>query len=235
MTALRIDKILPNGDCGLIIQFVETSQSLAAIHALAGEFLAAPLPLMTNVIPATDSLVLVFNQPIDHSRAMVAVIKQRIQELEVIECTPQTHEIPVCYAATVAPDVESVCAALGLSLEQLVAHHTQPSYRVDMLGFLPGFAYLSGNCSALELPRKVTPSIQVPAGSVAVAGLQTGIYSLASPGGWHVIGRTPTQMLDYQNEQQPMRFKPLDWVNFKAISLLEYNTQSADYASSKAP
>jgi len=227
MLKVQINKILPNGDCALLIRFAESDNRLAAIHALAKDLMRPPLPAMintkiVNIIPATDSLVLVFSAPIVDIAGLFDVIQERVEHLSNHQYTVQTHDIPVCYDPAVAVDVLAVCGSLALSHEQLIELHTEPVYRVDMLGFLPGFAYLSGNHSALNLPRKETPVIQLEAGSLAIANHQTGIYSLASPGGWHVIGRTPVHLLDWQNQQQPMALNPLDEVKFKPISLADY-------------
>ncbi len=227
MGELQIDHILPNGDCGLLLRFADTEHRLAAIHSLAADMLRSPLAAMTNVIPATDSLVLVFSKPVDFTSGLIDEIKFRVEQLTIGQGLVQTHEIPVCYAASLANDLEAVCAELQCSQQQLIERHTNSVYRVDMLGFLPGFAYLSGNHPAMQLPRKATPSLQVAQGSIAIAGQQTGIYSLASPGGWHVIGRTPIALLDWQNNSQPMLLKPMDKVTFIPISLTEFHAMEA--------
>ena len=231
--SVNINSILPNGDCGLVLQFEEAPHLLLVIHALAAELIDNPFPGMINVIPGKDTLVMVFASPINELAAngwsvFRDDINLRIKSVNPCFIKTKTHEIPVCYDATVAVDVVWVCEQLGLSHEQLIDCHTEEIYQVDMLGFLPGFAYLSGNQSTLNIARKQTPSLRVPAGSVAIANQQTGIYSLASPGGWYVIGRTPLALIDWQREQQPMLLKPMDQVQFKSISLSEYNRLMSD-------
>jgi len=231
MIDLKIEQILPNGDCGLLIKFKFSEHLLVSIHALAVDLLAKPLLeraglTPVNVIPATDSLALVFSVKVQLSSKLMHEIERRIQQATVINHSTQTHEMPVCYDPAVASDISAVCALLKLSHEELITYHSDGIYQVDMLGFLPGFSYLSGNHSALHLPRKDTPKLTVEAGSVAIAGNQTGIYSLSSPGGWHVIGQTPASILNWNNTQQPMRFRPLDKVKFKPISLAELNHMS---------
>jgi inhibitor of KinA len=130
--------------------------------------------------------------------------------------------IPVCYDPKFGYDLEAVAAAKGISIEELIHIHSSAVYRVYMLGFLPGFAYMGKLDERLETPRKTVPREQVAAGSVGIAGKQTGIYPLPSPGGWHVIGRTPLKLFDPVHEP-PALLKAGDEVRFYHISLEAYN------------
>jgi KipI family sensor histidine kinase inhibitor len=122
------------------------------------------------------------------------------------------HRIPVVYDGM---DLADVSAALKLSVPQIIALHTRPIYRVFLVGFVPGWAYLGPLPEELELPRRTTPRTQVPAGSVAIAGPQTGIYPLPVPGGWHVIGQTSVKMF-LPNSDPPCLFRAGDRVKFFA-------------------
>lgn len=102
-------------------------------------------------------------------------------------------EIPVRYEG---PDLDEVARAAGLTRAEVIARHAEAEYRVALLGFVPGFAYLSGLDPALALPRRATPRPRVPAGSVAIGGSQTGVYPATTPGGWHLIGQTDCSMFD---------------------------------------
>lgn len=220
-----IKRIIPNGDCALIIQIESNHQCLRIIHALANDFLNAPMPNMINVIPASESLALVFNQPIEHDADWHIKLQHRIDQLTIDDHGILLHEIPVCYEPSIAPDLIPVCEQIGLTLSELINTHTKPLYEVTNLGFLPGFAYLSGNDKRLNLPRKNTPSISVEAGSIAIANGQTGLYALSSSGGWHVIGRTPLTLLNWNNS--PANFiKPLDQVRLIAIDLKTFERMS---------
>ncbi len=221
MTELVIEHIVPNGDCALLIKFALNEHRLAGIHSLCADLLQSPMQQQLNVIPAADSLVVVFSSPITRQSHVVAEIHRRTAQVQVIEVAHHHHEIPVCYHPDVAPDLLSVCQHLKVDIPQLIAWHVAAVYQVNMLGFLPGFVYLAGNHTALQIPRKTTPSLAVPAGSVAIAGQQTGLYALASPGGWHVIGRTPRVLLDWQ-QPVPAVLAAMDTVSFKAISLAEF-------------
>ncbi len=234
MPELKVNHILANGDCAILLQFDPSDHLQHAIHVLVKDFLHGQKLNKTqakliNVIPATDSLVLVFATPIEFSHDLMQEITQRVDQVELQSNAVVFHEIPVCYDQSVAPDLIAVCELLNISQQKLIDYHTQVIYRVDMLGFLPGFAYLSGTHAALSLPRKSTPELQVEAGSIAIANHQTGIYSLQSPGGWYVIGRTPVVLLDWQKESQPMALNPLDEVQFRAVDLEEFYYLKGSY------
>jgi KipI family sensor histidine kinase inhibitor len=122
------------------------------------------------------------------------------------------HRIPVIYDG---PDLEEVASTLGLSVPEVVALHGRPIYRVFLVGFVPGWAYLGPLPEELEMPRRAVPRTQVPAGSVAIAGLQTGIYPLAVPGGWHLIGRSSVKLF-LPDSDPPSLFRAGDRVKFFA-------------------
>ena len=130
-------------------------------------------------------------------------------------------EIPVCYEGDFAPDLERVVAWSGMTVSEIIAHHSGPEYRVYLIGFLPGFAYMGAVDERLAAPRLARPRERVPAGSVGIAGVQTGIYPLESPGGWNLIGRTPLLMFDGQHTA-PTLLQPGDRVRFYAVSLEQF-------------
>ena len=123
------------------------------------------------------------------------------------------HRVPVRYDG---PDLAETAATLELSMEELVRLHSAPIYRVFMIGFVPGFAYLGPLPSQLRLPRRRVPRTSVPAGSVAVAGEQTGVYPLSTPGGWHLIGRTDVRMF-LPDADPPSLLRPGDRVKFTPL------------------
>jgi KipI family sensor histidine kinase inhibitor len=144
--------------------------------------------------------------------SLAAAIK-RLAAKRPKEAIPgRLHRIPVVYDGM---DLADVSAALKLSVPQIIALHTRPIYRVFLVGFVPGWAYLGPLPEELELPRRTTPRTQVPAGSVAIAGPQTGIYPLPVPGGWHVIGQTSVKMF-LPNSDPPCLFRVGDRVKFFA-------------------
>ena len=129
--------------------------------------------------------------------------------------------IPVCYDEEFGIDLNEVSSSTSLSIEEIIGMHLSRNYRVFMLGFLPGFAYMGRIEERLILPRKETP-IAVNAGSVGIVSNQTGIYPLNSPGGWHIIGRTPVKMFDAK-ESVPVKLTPGDEVHFYRVTRKEFD------------
>lgn len=135
-------------------------------------------------------------------------------------------EIPVCYDPPCAPDAEDLARIHGLDVRDVARLHAEPEYVVHFIGFAPGFAYLGGLPKPLATPRLDAPRVRVPAGSVGIAGDQTGIYARESPGGWRLVGRTPQVMFDAQRER-PSLLTAGDRVRFRPISLAEFRALSA--------
>jgi inhibitor of KinA len=129
--------------------------------------------------------------------------------------------IPVRYGEELGPDLEQVAAFGRMSQSDAIAFHAKPIYRVFMLGFVPGFAYLGIVDSRIAMPRRTTPRVRVPAGSVGIAGVQTGIYPAETPGGWHLIGRTPLKPFDALRPE-PFLMKAGDSVQFYPIDRAEF-------------
>lgn len=138
--------------------------------------------------------------------------------------------IPVCYGGEFGPDMENVASHTGISEEEIIRRHTAPDYYCYMLGFTPGFSYLGGMDESLATPRLKEPRKVIPAGSVGIAGKQTGIYPIDSPGGWQLIGRTPLRLFDPQGEQ-PFLIDAGMWVRFKGIGKEEYDEIASQVAS----
>jgi inhibitor of KinA len=134
-------------------------------------------------------------------------------------------EVPVCYGGEHGPDLKEVAAAARVSEADVIAMHSGMTYRVYVVGFVPGFPYMASVDPRLALPRRATPRTRVPAGSVAIAAGQTGIYPSATPGGWHLIGRTPLKPYD-PSRQDPFAFKPGDRVRFHAIDRDAFQRES---------
>lgn len=139
-----------------------------------------------------------------------AAIKRLAAKRPKVEVPGRLHRIPVVYDGE---DLEDVTRTLGITREALIATHTRPIYRVFLVGFVPGWAYLGPLPEELYLPRRQTPRMQVPAGSVAIAARQTGIYPLPTPGGWHLLGRTSVKLF-LPNSDPPCLFRAGDRVKF---------------------
>jgi KipI family sensor histidine kinase inhibitor len=132
------------------------------------------------------------------------------------------HKIPVCYGGDLGPDLDEVCTIHGIDRDRFVALHTEPDYVVEAIGFLPGFGYFTGLPAMLATPRRTTPRRVVPAGSVGIGGGQTGAYPYASPGGWNLVGGTPTRLFD-ASRPRPALFAVGDRVRFVAIDRGEFD------------
>lgn len=134
-----------------------------------------------------------------------------------------TITIPVCYGQDFGPDLEELARFHQLSAEEIIRLHSTAVYKVYMIGFVPGFAYLGGMNVLLDTPRKAIPRQKIPIGSVGIAGKQTGIYPMETPGGWQIIGRTPLQLFA-ANRTQPALLKAGDQVIFQPISAAKFKT-----------
>jgi inhibitor of KinA len=146
-------------------------------------------------------------------------------DIELFQLSDKVWNIPVCYDPRLGKDLKTLADSKSLDIEKLVKLHSQASYRIHFFGFLPGFMYLNGLDPALHFPRKSVPDRQMEAGSVAIGGAQTGIYPNESPGGWHVIGRTPISLFNPE-ANPPVFAKPGERIKFIPIDLEEYDQQS---------
>lgn len=215
--------IRPLSEHSICVQFTARDELIVTIQSLAKHLRHLWPHTGLEVIPAYQSLTLVN----DHQT--VAELEQcfveQAQNLDLQSNTSTSvHQIPVCYAAELAPDLAHVAKHNGLSQQQVIDYHCQAEYRVSMLGFLPGFVYLSGLNERLSCPRKATPELQIAPGSIGIGGQQTGVYSLPSPGGWQIIGRT-AQSLFKPEQADPFVVQPLDRIRFVPISLAEYERE----------
>ncbi|GAB3033477.1 5-oxoprolinase subunit PxpB [Oleiagrimonas citrea] len=197
----------------------------ARVHALSERMRAAGLPRLRELVPAYASLLLRFDPPPpgddDDSPCLEARILDLASGIEtsaIAKATSMVHRVPVCYDAACGEDLGPVAQTLGFSIEELVRRHSAPIYRVAMIGFAPGFAYLLGMDPALSIPRRDTPRTRVPAGSIAIGGAQTGIYPRELPGGWQLIGRTPSRLFDPTDVARPCLLAPGDRVRFEPVS-----------------
>jgi KipI family sensor histidine kinase inhibitor len=223
-------ELVNNGEQAITISFDSpTSQQLTHYIVSLSRKIAADLKAnnlsnaILEFIPSYQSLTLIF-EPVKIKRAQ---LKDQLNQLlssplELIELKPKQLDIPVCYAPQFSPDLDKVSDYCQLENQQIIELHSAPTYWVAMLGFLPGFAYLSGLNQSLHCPRQKIPKLKVAPGSIAIGGSQTGIYSLPSPGGWNVIGRTPLTLFDLALEL-PFPLSPLDLVKFVAISEDQFN------------
>lgn len=175
---------------------------------------------IVNHTPAYASLLLQYDQPIDFDDLKRELLEFYQSCKLSIKIDSKKWHIPVCYHPSLAVDLESFVKK-GIGHGEVVELHTSREYKVYMIGFLPGFLYLGGLSERLHLPRKTTPNLKTPKGAIAIGGQQTGIYPMGSPGGWHVIGRTPLSLFDI-NSDNPTPIKQGDNIKFYEIDLETY-------------
>lgn len=217
------------GDRHLLISWSGDDPDTDLSRVVRGAFshLTSRRPLgLIDIVPADATLLLTFDgSTLDPDRA-ASDVEGLLAGLaaDASQHSPRFVEIPVCYHGAHAPDIADVARLTGLAEQQVVAHHSGAEYTVRFLGFMPGFAYLSGLPKAIEAPRLDAPRTRVPAGSVGIAGDRTGIYPLDVPGGWRLIGRTPLKMFDPGRDPPALlragdrvRFIPIDERRFEEL------------------
>jgi inhibitor of KinA len=228
-SALRPKAVVPLGDCAAYIEFSDKLdlEINAAVQRLAIAVHAKALPWMRDVVPALGGLALHFDpdHPEVHGDSLQAaanLVQECLKEgLSEDEHAQRTVEVPVCYEPEFGPDIEEVAKKVSLSIAEVAQRHAGGDYRVLMIGFAPGHAYMAGLDRKLEVPRRATPRALVAPGAVAIANEQTVVYPYAISGGWNVIGRTPLTVFDATREQ-PSLFAPGDRVRFRVISSSEF-------------
>ena len=169
-----------------------------------------------------NSVLVLYKNQIDISDKIEVFknyLSERKEKDEVVKMN--TWEIPVCYHESFGKDITEMARIKNITVSELIELHTAKEYKVFCKGFLPGFMYLGGLDSKLNIPRKVTPKLVVPKNSVAIGGEQTGIYPCESPGGWYIIGRTPISLFNVDKEKMSL-IAVGDTVRFKEISLIDY-------------
>lgn len=213
-------RFTPVGEGALLVAFDDalTAEANQQVFALDAQLQQAPLPGVIEWIPAYSSLMVLYD---------LRLVQLTVVEKWVLDClatvppkfepSPQRVEIRVRYGGAEGPDLSFVADYHHLSPAEVIARHAAPIYRVGMMGFMPGFAYLLGLDPGLATPRLATPRTHIPAGSVGIAGEQTGVYPLASPGGWRLIGQTDAVLFDPEREPyfalspgDEVRFIPLE-------------------------
>jgi inhibitor of KinA len=216
-------RFLPSGDTALLVEFGDRvdRQLSALVLALDERLAAANLPGVIETVPTLRSLTIHYDPAVTTHEALRARIRPMLAGLEGRSAHGRSWTIPVCYDPALGPDIDDVAKRAGRAAKAVAELHASVRYRVYTLGFLPGLPYMGDLPEALHLPRRENPRTAVPPGSVAIATTMTTIYPLESPGGWHLIGRTPVRLFDASREP-PVLLAPADDVMFKPISLAEF-------------
>lgn len=233
--SVTLPRVVPFGEAALLVEWAERPDLAvnARVHALAKALWLAPPPGVQAVIPGYVSLLVEFD-PL--ATDLVGLERLLVGALDARAPLParegaRLRTIPTVYGGEYGPDLEAVAAQLHLSPGEVVAHHAGTEVTVYMLGFSPGYPYMGDLPIVLRLPRRKTPRERVAPGSVAIAGDQTSIYTRPTPGGWHILGRTPLVLFDVAR-QPPAYLAPGDRVRHVPISAhawAEHEGAAADW------
>ncbi|MEP6777835.1 MAG: 5-oxoprolinase subunit PxpB [Chthoniobacterales bacterium] len=229
-------EVTPLGDSALVVRLggddrSEGEVSIDHVLAILARLERASIPGAVEWTSAYSTIALFFDpvlvarkcgSPNAIFERLATEIRRVLRDRTECEVTSgRLVEIPVCYNRAFAFDIDDVARHTNFSADEVVRQHSEANYRVRCIGFTPGFSYLAGLPSGLATPRRQVPRTDVPAGSIAIGGNQTGIYPSTSPGGWNVIGRTPLRLFD-ASRQPPALLVAGDRVSFRAISRDEF-------------
>jgi allophanate hydrolase subunit 1 len=222
------DELTWVGDGALRVAFDAHPDARARVRLSVTRLKATGLPGLRDVVPTAARLLLTFDLGALDERAAASLearVRTTLAASGPVRCAPPPPSTPVrtvalCRCARCAPDLEHVARHAGLPPADVVRRHEAPTYTVDFLGFAPGFPYLAGLDATLVVPRRDVPRTRVPAGSVAIAGSQAGIYPRAMPGGWHLLGRTDLELFDARRDP-PAAFAPGDRLRFASCAHAE--------------
>ena len=198
-----------------------------SLQALAAAVRARGVPWIRDVVPALCGIALHFDPfhpqlPDAVLEVCEALLKDCFKSASKFEDSGRNVEVPVCYDEEFGPDLPEVAKITSMSMAEIVKRHVKSQHSVLMVGFLPGLPYIGGLDPKLSLPRRATPRTRVPMGSVAIANAQTTVYPYETPGGWHIIGRTPRTVFDPARDPASL-FAPGDRVRFFPISRDEFD------------
>ena len=226
----------PLGDHAVVIQLgssiqqethelVKTVTNLLEIQT--PDWLVELIPAFTTVTVYYDPIKIIESQKAFQNTLPYTVVCSEIEHT-LSQMTLGEHtesrivDIPVCYGGEFGPDLDEVANYHQVSPEEIIHKHTNGDYLVYMIGFAPGFPYIGGMSPEIATPRRESPRLKIPAGTVGIAGEQTGVYPIETPGGWQLIGRTPLKLFTPDSDDSPSLLKAGDRIRFSPISLEEY-------------
>ncbi|MEG2786595.1 MAG: 5-oxoprolinase subunit PxpB [Romboutsia sp.] len=213
------------GDKSIVVEFgdiIDETINRKVINLMKNIEESNLTSVIYEMIPTYRSLMINYNPlKIEYDDFILEIkkLEKKIKTTDKLE--KNIVEIPVLYGGEFGPDIETVARHNNLSVEEVMDIHSKGEYLVYMLGFTPGFTYLGGMDNKIETPRLEIPRVKIPAGSVGIAGKQTGVYPIDSPGGWQLIGRTPIKLYDI-NKERPILLSAGDYVKFVPINKAEY-------------
>ncbi len=217
---------IPSGDSAFIIKAgdgisEEVNRTVMKLLVRLEEWKIAGI---TDFIPAYNELMVSYDPSLTGYRQLLDILRACGADIEDVELPEAgTVDVPVLYGGEYGPDIQDVADMGYLSQDDVITIHSSALYRVYMLGFTPGFCYLGGMDKRIATPRRQSPRMKIPAGSVGIAGNQTGIYPVESPGGWNLIGRTPLQLFNPFMKPEFL-FSAGDSIRFVPMNEDEFNT-----------
>ncbi|MFM0741623.1 5-oxoprolinase subunit PxpB [Paraburkholderia xenovorans] len=211
-------RIFPLGDAALVCEAPPPATLDCQRRVWAAADAARDWPHVLEVVPGMNNLTLVFDPLETDCDALTSRLQDAWNAAGDTPAPGREVEIPVQYGGEFGPDLKVVADHTGFTVREVVQRHADGEYVVFFLGFQPGFAYMGGLETALHTPRRASPRLEVPAGSVGIGGEQTGIYPATSPGGWQVIGRTETPLFD-PSRRPPTLLQPGDRVRFTVAGI----------------
>tara|TARA_B100000287_G_scaffold90105_1_gene82508 strand:+ start:723 stop:1373 length:651 start_codon:yes stop_codon:yes gene_type:complete len=212
-------KIVPSGDSIIIINNLNNLKTSTLTDYLE----KLELNEIEDIISLKSSVGILFNPHKISSSDFIKKTKNLLSNKNFTNNNKiKTWEIPICYDKDFAIDLNEISTICKIDVDQVIKKHNNKTYEVDIVGFLPGFLYLGKLDDSLHLPRKNNPRTHIPEGSIGIAGNQTGIYNIESPGGWNIIGRTPLRLFD-KLKNPPIKIKQGDKIIFKEITKEEFN------------
>ena len=211
-------KIVPSGDSIIIINNLNNLKTSTLTDYLE----KLELNEIEDIISLKSSVGILFNPHKISSSDFIKKTKNLLSNKNFTNNNKiKTWEIPICYDKDFAIDLNEISTKCKIDVDQVIKKHNNKTYEVDIVGFLPGFLYLGKLDDSLHLPRKNNPRTHIPEGSIGIAGNQTGIYNIESPGGWNIIGRTPLRLFD-KLKNPPIKIKQGDKIIFKEITKEEF-------------
>lgn len=222
---MQPDRIVAIGVNYMLVEYPEKidAQVNRAVHRLRRALLDMNLMDIEGMIPTYRSLLIQYNPIRLSAEELHAKIDHALaQEHTAMQLSGRSIVLPVLYGGEKGPDLKELATWNHLSAEEVIKIHTGGSYQVYMIGFNPGYPYLGGLDPRIAMPRRDVPRTHVPAGSVAIGGEQTGVYSTNSPGGWQIIGHTPVPLFN-PDLATPVLLEPGDMIKFKSVTEDEYH------------